>query len=133
MSNCLFCSIVAGDIPCHKVYEDEHTLAFLDISCDYMAHTLVVCKEHCTSVLDATNEQLSYVMLAVQKVSQHYIDNCGFSGVNVISNCGYDAGQTIMHMHIHIIPRTEGDNCMPFAVGDGVAVDLATLASKLAL
>ncbi len=132
MSNCLFCSIVSGDIPCHKVYEDEHTLAFLDIACDYIGHTVVVPKVHCDNILDASSSQLSSVMNTVQKLSRHYIDNCGFSAVNVISNCGTDAGQSVMHMHIHIIPRTQGDNCVLFEQPASIELDLAQLAKKLA-
>ncbi len=133
MSNCIFCSIVAGNIPCYKVYEDEHVLAFLDISCDYMGHTLVVPKTHCVNMLDATPETLLHVNMAVQAISRHYVDNCGFSGVNVFANCGSDAGQSVMHLHMHIIPRKSGDNCNPLVEGKGVAVDLASLAHTLAL
>lgn len=133
MSDCVFCKIISGEYSCYKVYEDQHVLAFLDISADYMGHTLVVPKAHCESILDATPEQLQYVAVAVQKISQHYISNCGYSGVNVFNNCGSSAGQSVMHLHMHIIPRKDNDNSNPLVVGKGVDVDMATLARQLAL
>lgn len=133
MENCIFCSIVQGNIPSKKIYEDSHTYAFLDISCDYEAHTLVVPKFHCDNMLSCPADVMAHVNDTVVKVSNHYINNCGYSAVNVISNCGQDAGQTVMHMHVHIIPRKHGDSNMPFAQGAGCECDLEQLAVKLAL
>ncbi len=133
MTDCVFCKIISGELGSYKVYEDQHVLAFLDISRDYMGHTLVVPKEHCPSLLEATPAQLQHINNAVQKISRHYVECCGFDGVNVLTNCGSSAGQTVMHLHMHIIPRTNGDQCNPFVEGKGVEVDFDSLASTLAL
>ena len=109
MNDCIFCKIVKGDIPCYKIYEDEHVLAFLDIANDVYGHTLVVPKAHCVNVLDADEQTLAKVMMAVQKVSHHYVDNCGFDGVNTFNCNGDGAEQSVFHLHIHVIPRKKGD------------------------
>lgn len=109
MENCLFCKIVKGEIPSYKIYEDEYTYAFLDIANDGEGHTLVIPKKHADSISDVSREDLTHVINTVQKVSNHYIENCGFDGVNVFNNCNESAGQVIMHLHFHILPRKNGD------------------------
>ncbi|MCR5553483.1 MAG: HIT family protein [bacterium] len=110
MDDCIFCKIVSGEIPCHKIYEDEFTLAFLDISGDIYGHTLVVPKYHADNLLMANDEMLDHILKTVRRISKHYVDDCGFTGVNIMNNTGLSAGQTIMHLHFHIIPRKENDN-----------------------
>ena len=100
---CLFCDIIKGEIPSHKIYEDEYTYAFLDISDDCVGHTLVVPKKHYENMLDVDNETLNHVMDTVTKLSKHFVDNCGFAGVNILNNSGVEALQTVMHLHIHIV------------------------------
>lgn len=110
MDDCLFCKIINGEIPCYKIYEDEHTLAFLDISNDGIGgHTLVLPKTHTQNITTVSDGDLNYVMATVQKISKHYIDDCGFDGVNILNNCNECAGQTIKHLHFHIVPRANGD------------------------
>ena len=103
MDNCIFCKIVKGESPCYKVYEDEFTLAFLDISKDVYGHTLVIPKKHVENVLDCDNETLNHVINTVKKVSNHYVDNCGFKGVNILNASGVEAQQSVFHLHFHII------------------------------
>ena len=86
MDDCIFCKIVRGEIPCHKIYEDENVLAFLDISGDCLGHTLVVPKKHCTNILDVEETELNHVMNVVRIISKHYVDDCGFKGINIINN-----------------------------------------------
>lgn len=107
---CIFCKIINGEIPSYKIYEDEKTYAFLDIADDAVGHTLVIPKAHYESLLDMSSEYLSAVMDTVQKISKHYVEDCGYSGVNLINCCGKDAEQSVFHFHIHIIPRKENDN-----------------------
>jgi histidine triad (HIT) family protein len=114
MDNCLFCKIIKGDIPCYKIYEDEYTLAFLDIAKDADGHTLVLPKKHCSSLLDCDQETLNHVMSTVKLISNHYVNNCGYTGVNVLNNNGSSAEQSISHLHIHIFPRVEDDNLNVF-------------------
>ena len=100
---CLFCDIIKGDIPSHKIYEDEHTYAFLDISDDCVGHTLVVPKKHYENMLDVDSDTVNNVMATVTKLARHYVDNCGYTGVNILNNSGVDALQSVMHLHIHIL------------------------------
>jgi len=101
---CIFCKIIAGEIPSHKLYEDSDTLAFLDIEQDYVGHALVIPKQHVCNILDCHQDVLHAVFNTVQRISKHFIDNCGFDGVSYVSNNG--EGQEVMHLHVHLIPRT---------------------------
>lgn len=106
---CIFCKIVKGEIPSKKIYEDDNVYAFLDIACDTYGHTLVIPKEHCVNLLDCPEETLSAVMAAVKKIGNHYVEKCGFDGINVINASGLSAQQSVFHLHFHIIPRKNGD------------------------
>ena len=112
--DCLFCKIIKGEIPSYRIYEDEYTYAFLDIAKDFEGHTLVLPKKHMTNILDADSQTLLHVMEAVKKISNHYVNNCGYDGVNVLNNNNEAADQSIMHLHIHIIPRKNNDNLSVF-------------------
>ena len=109
MSNCVFCKIASGEIPGLRVYEDEHTLAFMDIAGDVDGHMLVIPKAHYVSILDCDPDTLSHVICTVKKVSNHLVDNCGYEGVDLMCANGESAGQTMPHLHIHIIPRKAND------------------------
>ena len=102
--NCVFCKIIKGEIPSYKIYENEYVYAFLDIACDYYGHTLVVPKKHFQNVLDCDDKYLCEVIKAVQKISNHYVKNCGFNAVNL-----FNINEDVQHFHIHIIPRKSGD------------------------
>lgn len=109
MSDCLFCKIAAWDIPCHKVYEDEHTLAFLDIYPAGKYHTLVIPKNHSTNMFDISFEDLWHVMETVRKVIALYKEKLGITDVQVFTNAWAVAQQTVFHTHYHILPRQEWD------------------------
>ena len=110
--DCLFCKIIAGDIPSNKVYEDENVLAFRDIAPQAPVHILVIPKEHITSVgaIDDANETAAlHCLRAIRKVAeQERLDG----GYRVISNCGADAGQTVPHLHFHILAGRRMDEKM---------------------
>lgn len=114
MENCIFCDILSGKVSCFKIYEDEYALAFLDIANDCSGHTLVIPKKHFESVLDCDKEYLEKVMLAVQKVSNHYVNNCGFDGVNIMNASGRGSEQSVFHLHFHILPRKSNDRLHTF-------------------
>ena len=103
MTDCLFCKIIAGDIPSAKVYEDEHVFAFRDIAPQAPVHILVVPKEHvcCADAIDESNSLLvAKCFEAVAKIAKaEGLDN----GYRVINNCGEDGGQTVKHLHFHIL------------------------------
>ena len=103
MSDCLFCKIVAGDIPSTKVYEDELVLAFRDIAPQAPTHILVIPKAHIASVAEI-NEDNSGVISHIFEVIAKIAKEEGLTGgYRVVSNCGDDAGQTVHHLHFHIL------------------------------
>jgi histidine triad (HIT) family protein len=108
LMDCIFCLIANGQVDCHKIFEDEHTMAFLDIAHDVDGHTLVVPKVHATNILDCDEQTLAHVFSTVQKVAKHYV-SLGYDGVNMLNANGHAAGQTVGHMHIHLFPRKTGD------------------------
>ena len=112
---CVFCKIINGELPSFKIYEDEYTCAFLDISKDMDGHTLVVPKKHVENVLDCDSETLAHVMDTVKLVSNHYVNNCGYEGVNILNASGEAAQQSVFHLHFHILPRkkVDGEDAFP--------------------
>ena len=103
MSDCLFCKIIEGDIPSTKVYEDELVLAFRDIAPQAPTHILVIPKEHIASVAEI-NEKNSAVVSHIFEVIAKIAKDEGLSGgYRLVSNCGDDAGQTVHHLHFHIL------------------------------
>lgn len=104
--DCIFCKIIDGKCPSYKIYENEFVYAFLDISKDCYGHTLVVPKTHATNILDCDDKYLCETIKAVKKIAKHYVDDCGFKGVNVINASGEEAQQSVFHLHFHILPRT---------------------------
>lgn len=105
----LFKKIIAGEIPCEKIYEDDHAFAFLDITPVNPGHTLVVPKVWSENLLDTDPEILGHVIKAVQKVAQAVIKATGAKGINIHQNNGETAGQKVFHLHFHVIPRHDGD------------------------
>ena len=123
MSDCIFCKIIEGSLPCYKIYEDDYALAFLDISKDCYGHTLVVPKKHFENVLDCDEGYLSKVMIAVKKVANHYVNNCGFKGVNILNASGVEAQQSVFHLHFHILPRKDKNEYNGFPILPGTEED----------
>ena len=109
MDDCIFCKIIKGEIPSYKIYENNKVYAFLSIQSEYYGHTLVIPKNHSQNLLDIKSEDISAVMDAVTLISNHYVNKCGFTGVNVLNASGADAEQSVFHTHIHIIPRKADD------------------------
>jgi len=109
MDNCIFCKIIKGDIPSYKLYEDEFTYVFMDIANDIDGHILVIPKKHVTNVLDCDNATLHHVADTVKLISNLLVEKCGYDGVNVLNASGECAGQTVFHLHFHIIPKKNND------------------------
>ena len=109
MDNCIFCKIIKGDIPSYKLYEDEYTYSFMDIANDIDGHILVVPKKHVTNVLDCDNDTLHHVADTIKLISNLLVDKCGYDGVNILNASGECAGQTVFHLHFHIIPKKNND------------------------
>lgn len=105
MKDCIFCKIVAGEIPSTKVYEDDYVLAFLDISQTTLGHTLVISKSHHDNFLTTPKASMNKVMNVAQRVGQAQIRQLKAAGVNVLTNVYKAAGQSVFHFHVHVIPR----------------------------
>lgn len=102
--DCLFCSIIEGDIPSRRIYEDDDSYAFLDIGPWQVGHTLVIPKRHTADVLE-DERTLGELAPAVHTVGNLLKERLGASAVNVLSNAGADSGQEVFHSHVHLIPR----------------------------
>ena len=131
-NDCVFCAIAAGEIPCFKVYEDELALAYLDINPFSEGHTLVIPKAHTTGLLDTPEETLAALLARVKKVAAHLKSALGCDGFHVLQNNGAAAGQTVGHIHFHIVPRRNGDP-IEFANRPGDMEHLKALAARVAL
>jgi histidine triad (HIT) family protein len=110
MEKDIFCRIVDGEIPANIIYEDDEVLAFLDISQVTKGHTLVITKTHYDNFLSTPTAVMHKVMDVAQKIGQAQISNMGAKGVNILANCYEAAGQTVMHFHVHVIPRYESND-----------------------
>lgn len=129
-NNCVFCAIEAGEIPSFKIYEDGQVLAFLDINPFSKGHTLVIPKVHCEGLLDADEDVLAALVLRVKKVAGRLKAALGCDGFNILQNNGEAAGQTVKHIHFHIVPRY-GKEPIVFESHEGDMAELAALAESL--
>jgi len=109
MEDCIFCKIIVGKIPSAKVYEDEHTVSFLDIMPANKGHCLVAPKEHYETFLDISDEDLKNLIVAAKKVTKALSLSIGNGSYNLVMNNGKEAGQIVAHAHLHVIPRFKGD------------------------
>lgn len=131
-NNCIFCAIAAGEIPSFKIYEDGDFLAYLDINPVSKGHTLVIPKVHSQGLLDTSDEMLGKLLAAVKKVAEHLKSALPCDGFNIVQNNGAAAGQTVDHIHFHIVPRY-GDAAgeLSFASTKGDMDELKTLAERI--
>jgi histidine triad (HIT) family protein len=107
--SCVFCRICAGEVPSVRVYEDEETVAFLDIAPIVKGHTLVVPRRHCERITDAPDAVLARLIAMVRRIADAQVRGLGADGVNVTQANGAAAGQVVPHLHFHVIPRFESD------------------------
>jgi histidine triad (HIT) family protein len=105
MSDCIFCKIVAGDLPSAKVFENDHVIAFLDISQVTKGHTLVIPKVHKENIYEMTPEISKHYFEAVPMIASAIKKEFDPIGLNILNNNGEKAGQSVFHFHVHIIPR----------------------------
>ncbi len=101
MENCLFCRIIAGEIPGDKVYEDDHVYAFRDINPQAPVHVLIVPKKHCANILECDAETAAALTDAIRVIAKQ--EGVDASGFRVISNCGADGAQSVNHLHVHLL------------------------------
>ena len=131
--DCIFCKIIAGQIPCLKVYEDDHTLVIMDFAGDVDGNMLAIPKKHVDSIFDCDSDTLNRLMAAVKKVSNHCVEKCRYSGINLLNASGESAGQSVPHFHIHIIPRKNNDGIDAWPKFDGAKDEVSETWKKLKL
>ncbi len=130
--NCIFCKIIKNEISAHKIYEDEHVLAFLDISQATYGHTLVIPKKHYENLFEIDEVELQKVIVIAKKIALKLKKELNVSGINLINNNGKQAGQTVFHYHIHLIPRyDESDGYNQTFINNINKYDLNKLACAL--
>ena len=105
MADCIFCKIIAGEIPSSKVYEDDQVVAFLDISQVTPGHTLVVPKQHFRNLLEMDADSTSQLFARVPDIARKVMKATGAKGMNILNNNEEIAGQTVFHTHVHLAPR----------------------------
>lgn len=132
-NDCIFCKIIVGVLPSNKVYEDEHTSAFLDARPVHAGHTLVVPKKHCEDFVSADAACLQSVLFAAQKVALAVLAATQADGCNVTTNNGRAAGQVVFHLHWHVIPRFSGDELALWRQGAYAEGEAENIAEKIRL
>ena len=130
--DCIFCKIVAGELPAQKVDEDERTLTFMDIAPATKGHALVIPKAHAKDLYAITPEDLQAVAVAAQKQAKRAKAQLHADGINLLNSCEAPAWQTVFHFHVHVIPRYAGDPLsLPWIPGPGDPDEIAAAAKEL--
>jgi histidine triad (HIT) family protein len=129
---CLFCRIVAGELPAQIVAQDERTVAFMDINPATRGHALVIPREHAKDLLEVGAQDLTATILAAQKLAGTMVERLGADGVNLINSCRAPAWQTVFHFHVHVIPRYLDDPLkLPWIPSPGDMDEIAAVADEI--
>ena len=132
MDNCVFCMIVAGDIPSMRVYEDEDCIATLDIGPANPGHTLIIPKKHVKDLTELDEALAGKLLMAAKKIGMRQMERLGADGFNIVQNNGEAAGQSVLHFHIHVIPRFKDDGAVGlWKPGNPSKDELSEIADKL--
>ena len=132
MNDCLFCGIVAGDVPAQIVDSDEHTVAFMDINPATRGHVLVVPRKHVADLFEISDEDLEHTMVAARRLASRIKGTLEPDGFNVLNSCGAAAWQTVFHFHLHVVPRYEDDPLeLPWVPSEGDPDEVAAVAEKI--
>lgn len=109
MENCIFCKIIANEIPCYKLYEDDLVLVFLDVGPIALGHALIIPKKHFENIFDMEEKYLERIAVVAKKIAEKLKSEMGAEAVNLYHASGAAAEQTVFHFHLHVIPRKAGD------------------------
>jgi len=130
--DCIFCAIIAGEVPAETVDEDEHTVAFMDINPWTRGHALIVPRRHSPNLYEIDDEDLSRTAIAARRLARRMRERLRCDGMNLLNATEPAAWQTIFHFHIHVIPRYEDDPLeLPTRPQQAEAEDLARVAGEL--
>ncbi len=108
-ADCLFCKIIAGEIPCFKLFENNETLAFMDINPANEGHALVIPKEHATDVYTVSDSAIAATIATAKKIAAAIDKTLNPDGLNLLQCNGPAAAQSVFHFHMHVLPRRQGD------------------------
>ena len=130
--DCIFCKVLAGELPATIIDEDEATISFMDIAPATRGHALVIPRAHSADLLSVEPEDLAAAALAAQRLARRMKEHLSADGVNLLNSCGAVAFQTVFHFHIHVIPRYEGDSLrLPWVPAAGDPQEIAAAAQEL--
>jgi len=130
--NCIFCKILAGELPSVIVDEDERTIAFMDIAPATRGHALVIPRAHAPDLLSVPEEDLQAVSVAARRLAARMQERLSADGVNLLNACGSVAWQTVFHFHLHVIPRYRDDPLrLPWIPSEGDPGEIADAAQEL--
>jgi histidine triad (HIT) family protein len=130
--DCIFCKVLAGELPATIIDEDEATISFMDIAPATRGHALVIPRAHSADLLSVEPEDLAAAALAAQRLARRMKERLSADGVNLLNSCGAVAFQTVFHFHIHVIPRYEGDSLrLPWVPAAGDPQEIAAAAQEL--
>jgi histidine triad (HIT) family protein len=132
MTECIFCKIAAGEIPCHKVYEDDHHIVFMDMGQVNPGHVIVSLKPHFETILDLDEEQTAAIFKLVNRVAKAVQREFKPAGLTVLQANRKAGFQTVPHFHVHVLPRrTEDGVALTWPVKNPPAEELAKLAERI--
>ncbi len=130
--DCLFCQIIAGQLPAQIIDSDQRTVAFMDISPATRGHALVVPRRHAKDLLEIDPEDLAATFVAAQRLAGRVLERLDADGVNLLNACGSAAWQTVFHFHVHVIPRYADDPLrLPWTPAPGDIEKIAAAAARL--
>ena len=130
--DCLFCAIVAGDVPAQIVDSDERTVAFMDINPATRGHALVVPRAHASDLTAISDEDLAATMVAARRLTARIGEVLEPAGFNLLNSCGAAAWQTVFHFHVHVVPRYEDDPLeLPWVPGPGDMDEIGRTANAM--
>ena len=132
--DCIFCKILAGELPAKIIDEDERTIAFMDIAPATRGHALVIPRTHTVDLLSVGAEDLAAVAIAAARLAGRMQERLGADGVNLLNSCGAAAWQTVFHFHVHVIPRYAEDPLrLPWVPSAGDPAEIAAAGQELAV
>lgn len=131
-NNCIFCKIAAGEIPSKTIYEDDKFRVIMDLGAASEGHALILPKDHYANLMELDEETASNVLPLAGKISRAMMKSLDCDGLNLVQNNGEEAGQTVMHFHLHMIPRYKGGNeVIEWKPGSPSAEELEETAAKI--
>lgn len=131
MDNCIFCKILAGEIPSTAVYEDDDFKAILDVNPAARGHVIILPKKHAANIFELPDETAGKIMVVAKKIATAVKEAYGCDGINILQNNGEAAGQTVFHLHVHIVPRFKGDDVTIYWKLGETPTDMETIAEEI--